>query len=118
MKVLELTENEDGSANCELDLSPEEKEAILSLGFNSLIRKCIDLESGEEGEQVVNMVLNPDAVWAELIGDFCKELSNPNRGGHKFTIPVDWVVDLIKDNWTTSGIQAMNDAGVLEEMKE
>lgn len=42
IKILEVTENEDGSANVELELSDEAKQMLLEEGFNSVIKKYIE----------------------------------------------------------------------------
>ena len=42
IKVISFVENEDGSANIELDVSDDVKQMILDEGFKSILRKYID----------------------------------------------------------------------------
>lgn len=42
MKVINLTENEDGSATVNLDLSQEEAQALLQMGFIQLLEEAIE----------------------------------------------------------------------------
>ena len=42
ISVLEITENEDGSANVELDLDVEAVRLLLNVGFNQLLREHLE----------------------------------------------------------------------------
>ena len=42
ISVLEITENEDGSANVELDLDVEAVRLLLNVGFNQLLREYLE----------------------------------------------------------------------------
>ena len=42
ISVLEITENEDGSANVELDLDAEAVRLLLNVGFNQLLREHLE----------------------------------------------------------------------------
>jgi hypothetical protein len=44
IELLQLVENEDGSANCDLELDDEAKTYLINLGFISLLEKAIKLE--------------------------------------------------------------------------
>jgi len=42
MKVNTITENDDGSADVELDLTKEEQRLLIEKGFNSLLKEYIE----------------------------------------------------------------------------
>jgi len=42
MEITELVENEDGSATFEIDVTLQEKEALINAGFNYLLRDTIE----------------------------------------------------------------------------
>jgi hypothetical protein len=44
IELLQLVENADGSADCELELDDEAKTYLINLGFISLLEKAIKLE--------------------------------------------------------------------------
>ena len=45
--VREITENEDGSANVELDLDVEAVRLLLNVGFNQLLREHLEKETND-----------------------------------------------------------------------
>ena len=47
ISVLEITENEDGSANVELDLDVEAVRLLLNVGFNQLLREHLEKETND-----------------------------------------------------------------------
>lgn len=47
MKVLDIIENDDGSATVSLDLTKRDYEALVELGFNALLANAIKLEKNE-----------------------------------------------------------------------
>ena len=47
IKVVEITEHEDGSASLQLDLDPETFAKIFNIGFISLVKKGLDMEDTE-----------------------------------------------------------------------
>ena len=46
--LITLNENEDGSADCELRMDTEGKHYLLELGFNTMLKKAIDLSEEDE----------------------------------------------------------------------
>jgi hypothetical protein len=38
MKVICINENEDGSANVEIDMTPDEMQIVLEVGFNKMLK--------------------------------------------------------------------------------
>jgi hypothetical protein len=48
IELLKLIENEDGSADCELELDEEGKIYLINLGFIALINKAISIEKEEQ----------------------------------------------------------------------
>ena len=47
ISVLEITENEDGSANVELDLDVEAVRLLLNVGVNQLLREHLEKETND-----------------------------------------------------------------------
>jgi len=59
MKVEYVEEHEDGSATVNLDLEPEEHKALISVGFEFLLRQMIrDAERSKMLEDAFNEVLD------------------------------------------------------------
>ena len=48
MEILNLTENEDGSANIEVDLTKEELQTLVEVGLNKILKEYIDVLKKEE----------------------------------------------------------------------
>lgn len=49
IELQQMIENEDGSADCILDVDEEGKEYLLNLGFNTLLRNALDhIKANEE----------------------------------------------------------------------
>lgn len=59
MKVEYVKEHDDGSATVQLDLEPEEHKALISVGFEFLLRQMIrDAERSKMLEDAFNEVLD------------------------------------------------------------
>jgi len=43
MEILNLTENEDGSANVEVDLTKEELQTLVEVGLNKILKDYVDI---------------------------------------------------------------------------
>ncbi len=43
MEILNLTENEDGSANVEVDLTKEEFQTLVEVGLNKILKDYVDI---------------------------------------------------------------------------
>lgn len=52
MKIIEVKEQEDGSAIIELDVTEDEKQLLMELGFDTMIRRGIELMNNENDENI------------------------------------------------------------------
>lgn len=60
MEVIKFTENEDGTADVELEMTEEEKSLLIQEGFVSLIKKSIELGCFDnQDEQTTRTVPDP-----------------------------------------------------------
>ena len=62
--------------------------------------------SNIEGLEQVVIRYDLNAGWISAIRVLCDELSSPSRGDRQCSIPTDWVVSTILDNWMyTVGVE-------------